>query len=124
MRLKTCDDLRDGIEVLLKDNDVKAGCLLSVVGSLSKAKLRMPGGKIVRDWSEELEIVGGTGTLSINGSHIHISVSDKDGKVFGGHLVKDCMVRTTVEIVILILSGTEYVRVFDERTGFAELEVK
>lgn len=123
IRLKTGDDLRGGIDSALKKHGVKAGCLVSIVGSLSHGKLRMPGAKIVRDWTEELEIVSGTGTLSINGSHIHIAVSDINGKVIGGHLVNGSIVRTTAEIVILNFTDTEYSRVFDAGTGFAELEI-
>lgn len=123
VRLITGDDLREGIERILKENNVKAGALLSVVGSLSKATLRMPGGKLTKEWNEDLEIVGATGTLSINGSHIHISISDKEGKVFGGHLTKGCIVRTTAEIVILSFGDVEYKREFDNKTGFNELKV-
>lgn len=123
VRLKNGDDLREGIENILKENNVKAGALLSIVGSLSKATLRMPGGKIEKEWIEELEIVGGTGTLSVNGSHIHISISNKDGNVFGGHLAKGCIVRTTAEIVIFAFPGIEYKREPDLETGFDELKL-
>lgn len=123
VRLKTGEDLREGIDRVIKENNISAGALLSIVGSLSKTSLRMPGGKIVRDWDGEVEIVSGTGTVSINGSHIHMTVSDSDGKVVGGHLVKGCIVRTTAEIVLLSFRGVEYKRVFDPDTGFAELQI-
>ena len=46
------------------------------------------------------EIVGLTGTLSKNGSHMHISISDSTGKTIGGHLLKGCIVYTTAEIIL------------------------
>jgi len=34
------------------------------------------------------------------GCHMHISLGDKDGKVIGGHVVNNCIVFTTAEIVL------------------------
>lgn len=122
-RLKTGQDLREEIEKLVKENNIKAGVLLSVVGSLGQATLRMAGAKEKRDWKEELEIVSGTGTVSVNDSHIHISVSDNKGNVFGGHLSRGCIVRTTAEVVLLAFDDVRYLRKPDEETGYDELEI-
>jgi predicted DNA-binding protein with PD1-like motif len=40
------------------------------------------------------------GTVSISGSHLHLSISDSTGKTIGGHLLEDNLVYTTAEIVI------------------------
>ena len=48
-----------------------------------------------------MEIVSLVGTLSsIGGHHLHISLSDKTGKVSGGHVHGECLVFTTAEIVL------------------------
>ena len=42
-RLRPGQDLREEIEKLVEENNIRAGCVLSVVGSLEKASLRMAG---------------------------------------------------------------------------------
>ena len=37
---------------------------------------------------ERFEVLSLVGTLSQDGVHLHISLGDADGKVWGGHLVK------------------------------------
>ncbi|MFH0712792.1 MAG: PPC domain-containing DNA-binding protein [Candidatus Jorgensenbacteria bacterium] len=123
-RLKPGEDLREEIEKIVKENDIQAGCILSVVGSLSRASLRMADGKKIKSWDKPFEIVAGTGTVSVNGCHIHIAISDNDGNVFGGHLKEGCVVRTTAEIVLLVFSEAKYKRIFDEETGYNELKVE
>ncbi|WZU02616.1 DNA-binding protein [Erysipelothrix sp. D19-032] len=41
------------------------------------------------------EIVSCVGTLSMQGMHIHASVSDSEFKVFGGHIVQGSQVKST-----------------------------
>ena len=55
--------------------------------------------------------------------HLHVSLGDKDGKVYGGHLVK-ANVFTTLEVVVGCFSEIDFERVYDDRTGFKELRVK
>lgn len=124
-RLVDGQDLRKEIESLVKVQEIKAGVLLSIVGSLKHAKLRMPvvSAVVVREFIGPFEIVSGIGTISKNGSHIHISISDTEGNVKGGHLKEGCIVRTTVELVILVFDDVEYLRNRDSETGFNELTV-
>ena len=124
VRLKRGQDLKEGIVAIVKENNVKAGVILSAVGGVSKANLRMPGGKTVKTWDKPFEIVSITGTVSVNGCHIHVSLSDTDGIVVGGHLKEGCIVNTTAEIVILNFDDAEYLRSPDAITGYDELEVK
>lgn len=125
-RLKPGQLLREEIERRTKD--VKAGILLSIVGSLENANLRMagiaPNNQAVKNFEGPFEIVSGTGTISQDGCHIHISVSDKEGKMIGGHLKGGCKVATTAEIVVGIFDDISYKRIYNESTGFKELEVE
>lgn len=122
-RLHSGDFLKEEIEK--RTNDVSAGVLLSVVGALENAQLRMagatPNNQVVKNVPGPLEIVSGTGTISSDGCHIHIAVADREGKVFGGHLKDGCRVAVTVEVVIGIIQDAVYSRKLDERTGFQEL---
>ena len=63
------------------------------------------------------------GTLSLDGCHIHISVSDESLQTYGGHLMPGCLVNTTAEIVILELGSYTFKRVEDDETGYKELMI-
>jgi len=83
-----------------------------------------PNQQDVRSFDGPFEIVSGTGTISRDGCHLHISVSDKEGKVIGGHLKDGCQVGVTVEVAIEILEGISYKRILDQDTGFKELDAE
>lgn len=127
-RLKPGQLLREEIVKVVKERHIQAGVLLSVVGGLEYAILRMagatPGNQIVKKLDGPFEIVSGTGTISQDGCHIHISISDKEGRVIGGHLKDGCRVAPTVEIVIGIFDDVTYIRTHDTETGFRELAVE
>ena len=69
------------------------------------------------------EIVSLTGTVSVNGSHLHISISDSEGKTIGGHLLEGCKIYTTTEIFIGSTTAYEFKRVKDGTTEWEELQV-
>lgn len=127
-RLKPGQFLKEEIEKTAVDHGIKAGVLLSVVGGLKNAVLRMAGSDIdhqtVKSWNETFEIVSGTGTISDAGCHIHVSLSDREGNVIGGHLKDGCVVAYTAEIVIGIFEDVEFRREHDSETGFNELTVR
>lgn len=56
------------------------------MGSLAKAAIRFANQVTVSEFEEYFEIVSLTGTVSIHGSHLHISISDRNGRTIGGHL--------------------------------------
>ena len=74
--------------------------------------------------NEEYEIVTATGTLSTDGCHIHVSLSDVDLNTIGGHLKDNCLVNVTAEIVLGEFEEFEFSREFDESTGYKELVIK
>ena len=123
-RLKPGDDLFDAIESFVAGNKIQAGCVLSSVGSLTHATLRLA----TRDYSNEyeghFEIVSMTGTVSTNGSHIHVALSDVDGVTIGGHLVSGCKIYTTAEIVLAVFDDVVYKReLLENDLGYEELVV-
>lgn len=128
VRLRDGEDLRERIEKIAKEHNAPAGCILSVVGSLSKTNLRTPvldpENITFKKMNEPVEIVSGTGTLAKDDLHVHLSVSDSKGRVWGGHLSKGNIVRTTAEVVILIFDDVTYKRVHDPETGYEELEIE
>ena len=122
-RLKPGQDLLDSIEAFTRDRHVEAGCVLSGVGSLTHATLRLANRDFYTEYDGHFEIVSITGTVSIHGSHLHISISDGDGKTIGGHLVSGCKIYTTAEIAIAIFEDVVYKREFAEDSGYEELVV-
>ena len=103
--------------------NIKAGVILSAVGSLEKAVIRTASGKI-KKINKSLEIVSITGTLSQDGNHIHISVADKRGKVYGGHLWEGCIIDTTCELILQVIDDMEFHREYDPNTGYDELVIQ
>jgi len=122
-RLKPGHDLFDSIEAFARQRSIEAGCVISGVGSLTHATLRLANREFHTDYEGHFEIVSITGLVSIHGSHVHISISDEDGKTIGGHLVSGCKIYTTAEIVILAFSNMVYKREFAEDSGYDELVV-
>jgi uncharacterized protein len=123
-RLKPQQDLFDSIEDYVKQNKIEAGCILSSVGSLTHATLRLANREYYNEYEGHFEIVSITGTVSIHGSHLHIAISDGDGATIGGHLVNGCKIYTTAEIVLLELEDVVYKReLFENDSGYEELVV-
>lgn len=123
-RLKPQQDLFDSIEEFVKQNNIEAGCILSGVGSLTHATLRLANREHYNEYEGHFEIVSMTGTVSIHGSHVHVAISDGDGVTIGAHLVSGCKVYTTAEIVLLELDDVVYKReLFENDSGYEELVV-
>lgn len=128
-RLQEGQDLKKSICDFVANKNLNSVCIISAVGSLSKAKIRMagasPDNEDIRTYEGTYEIVSLIGTVDSKGkSHIHISISDKEGNVTGGHLKDECIVHTTVELVLLDDENILFSREKDEATGFDELNIK
>lgn len=124
VRLHPGDDLKRGLDTLVRRRSLPAACVLSCAGSLDHAAIRFAGRETASRLDGPLEIVSLSGTLSSEGgSHLHIAVSDADGRTSGGHLKEGSQVRTTAEIVIGILPGIRFTRLPDHRTGHMELVI-
>lgn len=127
-RLKPGQDIRQEILSFAKQNKISAGSIVTCVGALKPFVLRMAGARPdrqdIRTFEETHEIVSLVGTFSQNDCHLHIALSDKEGRVVGGHLKEGSRVDLTAEIVIINDGGSSYIRVPDGNTGFDELNVK
>ena len=123
-RLKPQQDLFDSIQDCVNAHNIEAGCILSAVGSLTHATLRLANRDFYTEYDGHFEIVSITGTVSVHGSHIHVAISDGDGATVGGHLVSGCKIYTTAEIVILELDDVVYKReLYENDSGYEELVV-
>lgn len=123
-RLRPGDDLLADLTKFISDRQIRAGCVITCVGSLTVAVLRLANREEYSTFEGYFEIVSLTGTLSIHSSHLHISISDTDGRTIGGHLVEGCKVYTTAEIVIGAFPDLVYTRQPCEFSGYDELVVQ
>jgi uncharacterized protein len=123
-RLKPGEDIKEGIEKVIKEKAIKAGWVATCVGSLTDYTIRFANQPEGSKGSGHFEIVSLVGTISMNGSHLHISISDSTGKTIGGHLMPGCKVYTTAEIVLRSTDKYEFTREKDGSTPWEELQVK
>ncbi len=123
LRLRPGDDLVQALEAWARENAIFAACVLTCVGSLTRARLRFAN----RDeWTERtgpFEIVALTGTISTRGSHYHLAISDGHGHTLGAHVGEGCIVYTTAELVLGVLPQLRFDRVFDPASGYDELAI-
>ncbi|MCX6319945.1 MAG: DNA-binding protein [Bacteroidetes bacterium] len=123
-RLKPGEDLQAGIEKRVKENGISAGWISTCVGSLTDYQIRFANQPEASTGSGHFEIVSLVGTLSTQGSHIHISISDSTGKTTGGHLMPGCKIYTTAEIVLQYANDITFARENDGTTPWKELQVR
>ncbi len=123
LRLGPGEDVRPWLEAWAAQTPVPAAGVVSAVGSLTVARLRLAGAQTHRSVDGPLEIVSLCGTVGAGGAHLHAAVADPLGACLGGHVVAGCIVHTTVELVLLELSGLAFARTFDPATGYPELDV-
>lgn len=140
--------LLDAAKQAMKASNSKSAFIMTSVGSLSEVTLRMAAKEKgtdkqplskkpkvdeslaeatslgVKTFQEHFEIVSLIGTFSADGGkHLHMSVSNADGEVLGGHLMSGT-VFTTLELVLGTISGVAFEREMDSQTGYKELVVK
>lgn len=123
IRLTKGMDLKRCLAKIVQDHNVKAGIIASCVGCISTLKLRLAGAESTLSKNEAFEIVSVMGTLTPDHQHIHISVADKQGQVWGGHLMEGTLIDTTAELIIHSYPQLSFSREMDDETGYTELVV-
>ena len=123
-RLTNGQDLKKSIVDYCENNSIKAGIIGACVGCCYEVNFRLAGGEKFFHNVADYEIVSMTGTISETGTHIHVSFSDENGNVVGGHLSKGCFINTTAEVVIIEINNYKLTREFDDTTGYKELVIE
>ncbi len=124
IRLTPAMDLKKSLLTFLKKNKIRAGAILSAVGSLTHAEIRLANANKAKKVKGPLEVIHLNGTVSMNGVHLHISVANSKGSMIGGHLLEGCLIHTTCELVILEITNQSFLRSPDAKTGYNELVIK
>ena len=124
VRLHPQQDLRAALEAALAAHGAVAAFVLQGIGSLAVARLRFAGRDEIAELRGDLEILTLAGSLSPDGAHLHMSVSDAEGRVSGGHVAPGCIVRTTAEVLVALLPEHRFSRETDPESGWMELVVR
>ena len=122
-RLLPGQDLRKEIEEAVHRQGIRAGWIVTAVGSLAGYNLRFANQTQGTTGSGHFEIVSLVGTLSVHGCHLHTCLSDDQGQTIGGHLLEGCKVYTTAEIVIAGTDKYVFTRENDGSTPWKELQI-
>jgi uncharacterized protein len=123
LRLRPGQDLKQSLVAFAHAHKLKAGFILTCVGSLRVAALRLANKDDTTIFEDKFEILSLVGTLSVDGPHLHVALSDGTGRTLGGHLQDGSLVYTTAEIVIGELDELIFTRPIDPETTYDELVI-
>ncbi|MGM9487430.1 PPC domain-containing DNA-binding protein [Ideonella sp. YS5] len=122
LRLLPGEDLRAAIEAAVaRETGAGSAFVLSGIGSLSRASLRLAGAPESTLIEGDLELLTLAGSVTPDGAHLHASLARADGSLIGGHVTQGCVVRTTAELLLATLPQWQLGREQDPATGYAEL---
>ena len=124
LRLPPGAELREALRAVLQANAVDGAFVVAGIGSLSVARLRLAGADTAQTLHGDLEILTLSGSIAVDGVHLHASIADASGRVWGGHVAPGCIVRTTAELLLALLPDWRLGRAPDPATGYAELTVQ
>ena len=128
LRLKPGTDLLGGVQAACERYGIRNGVILSAIGSLACVRYcdveALPEKKCgygygaVLELNEPIELTGAGGVVCRDAEgninlHIHICMSDKTGKAYGGHLVEGTRVLMTADIVLGEIEGVSMLREHD-----------
>ena len=122
-RLYPGADLKNSIRDFVRGKNILAGWVVSCVGSLTKYSIRFINQPAASMGLGNFEIVSLTGTVSLSGLHLHISISDHTGTTIEGHLMEGCEIYTTAEIVLVKSGEYTFNRKKDGSTLWEELHI-
>ncbi|MCS5699372.1 DUF296 domain-containing protein [Cyanobium sp. FGCU-52] len=106
LKLGPGSDLRRSLEQLAIEWNA-SGFVLGVVGNLSRAAFQCPGQAGPTVLEGDLEIITLQGTLSPQGVHLHLSLSDGACQVWGGHLEPGTLVLKGADLLVGFLSSAD-----------------
>jgi len=128
IRVLPGSDVIEGIGEACQQLDIKSGSITCCIGSLQRASflIAVPmNNKIGAGYSDPrvikgpLELLSGQGTIGQEKDgeifiHLHVVISDKEGNVYGGHLINGKNpVLITCEVMVSQIDGIHMIRDYD-----------
>lgn len=121
-RFRTGDDILDCLNEAARENRITAGSF-TAIGAAQKASLGYylgEGQYSSISLQGPLEIVSCIGNVSIKENqpfvHAHITLTDKEGKAYGGHLMPETRVGATFEVTFHAYDDVKLSRKLDQAT--------
>jgi uncharacterized protein len=121
-RFRKGEDVLERLNQMVRDNHVFSGSFLAI-GSVEKAEIGFyvgDGQYSTTSCSGPLEVSSCIGNVSSKQGapfvHAHISLADKEGKAYGGHLMPGCTVDATFEVVLHAYERLDLERRLDRAT--------
>ncbi|EGD51146.1 protein of unknown function DUF296 [Thermoanaerobacter ethanolicus JW 200] len=116
-------DLLEEINKVITSENIRSG-EVRIIGAVSKAVFGYYDAQsknyIYISKDEHMEILNATGNISVKDgkpfAHVHITLADKNGNAFGGHLMEGTII-FAAEFVITDYGDNNLERVYDETTG-------
>lgn len=102
LKLSSGSDLINSLKDYSFSNNLY-GFVLSVVGNLSKVCILCPGQKEINNYAGNLEILSLNGNFNNDKVHLHLSFSDEQCNVYGGHLVEETIVKKMQKFYYFLL---------------------
>jgi len=123
VRLKPGQELKTELAQLARDHGLRAASIVSAVGSLTDVSLRLANQPEATRYAGHFEVVALSGYLAAEEFHVHMAVSDGEGRTIGGHVMEGNRVYTTLVVVIEEHLRFDYRREHDPASGYDELVV-
>ncbi|ADH60102.1 protein of unknown function DUF296 [Thermoanaerobacter mathranii subsp. mathranii str. A3] len=116
-------DLLEEINKIITSENIRSG-EIRIIGAVSKAVFSYYDAQsknyIYISKDEHMEILNATGNISVKDgkpfAHVHITLADKNGNAFGGHLMEGTII-FAAEFVISDYGENKLERIYDETTG-------
>lgn len=139
LRLKPGEEVLGTLQDFVVRHDIAACTIVSSVGSLTHAAIRFANHDETTLLEGHFEICSLIGTLECaapgealngaeatakGGAHVHLSISDGEGRMIGGHMMRGCRVYTTLEIVLLVMDELIFTREPCDASGYYELVIR
>lgn len=123
LRIPPGADLRRALEQQASEALGGSAFVIAGIGSLSCVSIRFAAAEHETHLSGCFEIISLSGTLASNGAHLHMSIANEAGQVFGGHVCYGNAIRTTAEVLLVAVEGWSLSRAHDPDTGYQELRM-
>ncbi len=121
MRLKPGQEVKTEVQKLAKEKHLQAASIVSAMGSLTDVAIRLANKEPTSKYQGHFEVVSLSGYLAENEFHVHMAVSDDEGKTIGGHMMDGNIVYTTLVLVIEGHLRYQYRREYDPASKYNEL---
>ena len=106
IKLEPGSDLRQSIQDVGRDHG-RSGFVVSIVGNLSSACFQCPDRTNTTTLEGNLEIITLNGTFSKDSVHLHLSISDGNCQVWGGHLEPGSLILKGADILLCPLGNED-----------------